>query len=252
MWWSTASRAMNSRMISLDPSKIRLMRESRIVRSTGIGVLAARAQRLRRLVAAPAADLQRVVHDRASRLPCSTASRSRPRAGCRSRPARTAASRARRSLPSRTWSPPSARSCARPPRACRSAAPHCTRSVAHVRDDFEQRLRRPPHTLAGIVSRPVLSVVSASFSPLPSPHSMFSRGHAHVREPDDAVLDRLEPHEPAAQHDFDARHVPLDDERRDLLARLPRYHDDPACAPSPRTARPAVPLVHHSFSPLMM
>ena len=34
---STASRAMNRCMISLEPSKMRLMRESRIRRSTGTG-----------------------------------------------------------------------------------------------------------------------------------------------------------------------------------------------------------------------
>ena len=34
---STASRAMNRCMISLVPSKMRLMRKSRIIRSTGIG-----------------------------------------------------------------------------------------------------------------------------------------------------------------------------------------------------------------------
>ena len=36
-WWSTASRAMKRRMISDEPSKIRLMRKSRIARSTGYG-----------------------------------------------------------------------------------------------------------------------------------------------------------------------------------------------------------------------
>jgi hypothetical protein len=36
-WWSTASRAMKRRMISEVPSKIRLMRKSRIARSIGIG-----------------------------------------------------------------------------------------------------------------------------------------------------------------------------------------------------------------------
>ena len=54
-------------------------------------------------------------------------------------------------------------------------APHCTRSFAQVRDACSSALL-PPAQLAGSVSRPVLSVISASLSPLPSPHRMFSRG----------------------------------------------------------------------------
>ena len=56
-----------------------------------------------------------------------------------------------------------------------------------------------------------------------APENVLAR-HAYVGEPDDAVLDRLEAHEPAPMHDFDARPRRLDDERRDLLARL-AIHD---------------------------
>jgi hypothetical protein len=59
---STASRAMNRRMISLEPSKIRLMRRSRISARRD-RLLAARLERRRGLVAAAAADLHAVVDD---------------------------------------------------------------------------------------------------------------------------------------------------------------------------------------------
>src|SRR4029079_691579 len=52
-----------------------------------------------------------------------------------------------------------------------------------------------------------------------SPENAFT-GDAHVREVNDAILDGLEAHEAAAMHDFDAGPRRLDDERRDLLARL--------------------------------
>jgi hypothetical protein len=63
MCGSTASRAMKRCWISLVPSKMRLMRMSRRIRSTGQGLLAARAQRLGRLVTAAAADLDELVDD---------------------------------------------------------------------------------------------------------------------------------------------------------------------------------------------
>src|SRR5204863_2058576 len=55
------------------------------------------------------------------------------------------------------------------------------------------------------------------------PEDILTR-HAHVREPHDLILDRLEPHEAAAMHDLHARRVRLDDERSDLLAWL-SVHD---------------------------
>ena len=53
--------------------------------------------------------------------------------------------------------------------------PHCTRSPAHLREISSNRLETPTHA-AGNVSRPVFSVVSATFNPAPSFAIMFSRG----------------------------------------------------------------------------
>jgi hypothetical protein len=55
------------------------------------------------------------------------------------------------------------------------ARPHCTRSLAQERTISRQRCAAATAEM-GRVSRPVLSVIRASFSPLPSPHSTFSRG----------------------------------------------------------------------------
>ena len=60
---STASRAMKRCMISEEPSKMRLMRRSRIARSTPDRRLAAGGERALLLVAAAAADLHRLVDD---------------------------------------------------------------------------------------------------------------------------------------------------------------------------------------------
>ncbi len=54
-------------------------------------------------------------------------------------------------------------------------APHCIRSLAHSREISNARLL-PQAALDGSVSRPVLSVTSASFKPAPSFHNRFSRG----------------------------------------------------------------------------
>ena len=102
--------------------------------------------------------------------------------------------------------------------------PHCTRSAAQRRTISSARLA-PATAEAGSVSRPVLRVISASLRPLPSPQRTFSTGTSHVGEADDAVLDRLEPHEVEPLHDFDAGPVGLDDEGRDLLGPGPRHHD---------------------------
>ena len=62
-WVSTASRAISRCMISVDPSKIRLIRRSRRICSTGIAALAPRSQGVGRLVPAPAPDLDQLVGD---------------------------------------------------------------------------------------------------------------------------------------------------------------------------------------------
>ena len=81
---STASRAISRCMISVEPSKIRLMRMSRMHLLHRHGLLAARLQRLGRLVAASAADLHELVGDLSSPARRRTAWRSPPRCGCRS------------------------------------------------------------------------------------------------------------------------------------------------------------------------
>ncbi len=60
--------------------------------------------------------------------------------------------------------------------SCRpTGLPHCTRLAAKSRATFRHHLPAAAQ-LIGTVSRPVLSVTSASLSPRPSPHSRFSRG----------------------------------------------------------------------------
>ena len=58
---------------------------------------------------------------------------------------------------------------------CPTGRPHCTRSADHSRAIFSDHLPVAEH-IAGIDSRPALSVVSAIFSPSPSLPSRFSTG----------------------------------------------------------------------------
>ena len=53
--------------------------------------------------------------------------------------------------------------------------PHCTRSLDQRREISRQRFPAATDEM-GSVRRPVFSVIRASFRPLPSPHSTFSRG----------------------------------------------------------------------------
>ena len=89
--------------------------------------------------------------------------------------------------------------------------------------------------------RPVFSVMRASFRPLPSPQRRFSFGTRTFVEPDDAVLDRLQAHEVAADDDLDAGPALLDDEGRDLLRVRVTRHDDeearPPCRSCTRASR---------------
>mgnify|MGYP003693539557 CR=1 FL=1 len=82
--------------------------------------------------------------------------------------------------------------------------------------------------------RPVLSVMSASLRPFAlAPQQVLLR-HAHVREPDHAVLDAADAHELEPVRHLDAGPVRLDDERaRSARACRPCR----ACAPSPPSAR---------------
>ena len=198
-----------------------------------IALLAARAQRLRGLVSASAADLHQVIDALPRHLGVEQLRHRRFETQIDVAAVGEAATSATRSLPSRTCATPSRRSSPRPLRACRSAAPHCTRSFAH--SCAISSMRRPPAAQpAGIVRRPVFSVISASFRPSPSPQRRFSFGMKTSLKRISDVADAAQPHELAAVHDLDARRVRLDDERRDLLLlfavddlrRRLRHHDD--------------------------
>ena len=91
------------------------------------------------------------------------------------------------------------------------------RSPAHFRQISSKPLR---HTDArrGSVSRPVLSVVSATFKPGAFLENDVLPRHAHVGESHDGIVKRAQSHEPAAICDLQSRRIYIDDERRDLLA----------------------------------
>src|ERR1043165_8920343 len=94
--------------------------------------------------------------------------------------------------------------------------PHCTRSFAHSR--AISSMRRPPAAQpAGIVRRPVVSVISASFRPRASPPEEVFFGNVDVLEAEQRVADAAQAHELAAVLDLEPRRVRLDDERRDLF-----------------------------------
>ena len=98
----------------------------------------------------------------------------------------------------------------------------------------------PAELSAGIDSRPALSVVSAILSPSPSLPSRFSTGTRTV-QPGEAVLDPAQAHEGVPPLHRDAGRGALDDERRDAAAstrvlRHPRHDheqlgDDPVGGP---------------------
>ena len=93
------------------------------------------------------------------------------------------------------------------------------------------------------MSRPVLSVISASFSPLPSPQSRFSTGTFTLVKRMMPFSMRLEPHEVQPLHHLDARPARLDDEAVIFFG--------PVRAITTISSA-MVPLVHQSFSPLRM
>src|SRR6476620_10744785 len=211
---------MNNRMISDDPSKIRLMRASRIARSTGM----------------PASPRPRsesaVSYPRPPRI-CSVSSTIRQpisvfhifamaassRMSLFPRSASATVSSATASI-AKVFAAINASFCAIA--SCLPIGwPHCTRSFAHVRATC--RKREPAGVEGG--ERELQSLPFA-------PENVLAR-HANVREANDTVLDRLEAHEPAAMCDLHARCIGFDDERGDLLPRLSMHdgigrprHDD--------------------------
>ena len=104
--------------------------------------------------------------------------------------------------------------------------PHCTRSFAHLRQISRQRLAGAAQD-AGSVSRPVFSVTSASFRPLPSPQSRFSFGTRTLVKRMTPFSIAFSPMKWQRMHDLDAGPVLLDDEGRDLLrVGVPRHDDE--------------------------
>ena len=227
---------MKRRMISDEPSKIRLMRKSRMIRSTGTGASPRARSESARLVAAAAADLQRVVDDAASPLRSSTSWRSAASSRMsRSPMSAIAEAQVGDRLHRERVAAISAIICAIA--SCLPIGwPHCTRSFAQRARRSRGSACRAATDEAGSVSRPVFSVIERELQALAlAPEEVLLRD-ADVREADDAVLDRPQAHEVAA----DARpRRPASDfstmNARDLLACPDGVrHDDEAARRSCR------------------
>ena len=191
---SSASRAMNRCMTSVRALEDAVDAQSRITRSTGIGALAARGQRRRGLVAAPAAHLHGVVDELASPRRCSTAWPSRPRGGCRSAPVGQQVAEVGHGLHREGAAAMSEIMCGRSPRAGRWACP-----TARARWPSGGRCPgtpcRCPPSGCGIESRPSLRVMSAILRPLPSCPMRFSGGTRTSLKSDHRVRDGPQAHE---------------------------------------------------------
>ena len=167
---------MKRRMISLEPSKIVLMRQSRRKRSTATGCLAARGQGLRGFVAAPAADLHGLIDD----LPGALGGPELAEGGFEAHVGVLVAVHEARGVEDHRFHREGLRGHAGDflgdgARVCRLARPIARGREPIARATRRQRFARPVQA-AGSVSRPVLSVVSATRRPLPSASRIFSRG----------------------------------------------------------------------------
>ena len=216
-----------------------------MMRSTGDRLLAARRERLLGLVAAPAADLHRVVDDLPGAVGVPFLGRRRLEPDV---VAAAVGHLGRRGS------------------AIASIAKVCGRHVGElVRDRLVLADRLPPlHALAGpapadleadlgacrpsrpgSTSRPVLSVVERDLeAPALGADQVLGR-HAHVGERDHRVGERAQAHEVAAVLDLHAGPVGLDDEGADLA----RVRDRPAITTS---SLAIVPFVHQSLVPFRM
>jgi hypothetical protein len=111
-------------------------------------------------------------------------------------------------------------------------------------------LHKPTHA-AGIVRRPVFNVGERDLEAFPLARDDVLLRHAHVLERDDAVIERAQTHEAAAERHLEAGRVHVDDERGDLLPLFPFTIFGAVFAMT--TSTPALrPFVHQSFSPFMM
>ena len=128
--------------------------------------------------------------------------------------------------------------------------PHCTRSLHHFRA-IETICFPAPAQPAGIVSRPVFNVISASLRPFPSSQRMFSRGTF-------TLVKRMTPFSSALSPMNRSRCTTstpgIDDSTMNAVICLrglpPTTLSGVFAITTNSSAR--VPLVHHSFSPLMM
>ena len=102
---------------------------------------------------------------------------------------------------------------------------------------------------AGIVSRPVLSVMSASFRPLPSPQSRFSLGTRTLVKRSTAFS------MPRSAHELEPVHAPRTPGQfvSTMNALIgPGLPSLPGVRAITTISSATVPLVIHSFSPLRM
>jgi len=217
---SSASRAMKSRMISLEPSEDRVY--ATIAKES--------FHRDWRLAAASAANAQ--FHSPGRRAPASRSSAilrssrsphfatSRFRCADRLPYDRAVMSEKGHSLPSRKRCRPSLQFFQQSRRVCNRHAP-----LNAFRPPICARFRAPlgkANAGCGQCESPYSNVVSATFNPAPSLKMMFSRGMRYIREFfTTALYSARQPHEPASISDLQPRRVHINDERCDLLALLP-------------------------------
>ncbi len=172
---STASRAISRCMISVEPSKIRLIRRSRRICSTGDRALAAGGQRVGRLVAATAADLHQLVGDLPGHLARVQLDQRRLDADVVALVVGEHAAQVEHGLHAVRGRGDEGE--LRRHRLVLADRPSPLDALGRpLAGDVERTTWRRRRTIAGSESRPVLSVVSAIFRPRPSPPITFSAG----------------------------------------------------------------------------
>ena len=173
---STASRAISRCMISVEPSKIRLIRTSRSSCSAGTARSPRARQRVGGLVAPTAADLHQLVGDQPRHLARPQLRQRRLDPDVGARPRRPVAQDSSTHRLQRVRGGRDEGDLARPrPRARRPAGPTAPARPT-TRGRSSATTSPVAEHMAGIDSRPVLSVVSAILSPSPSLPSRFSTG----------------------------------------------------------------------------
>ena len=175
---STASRAISRCMISVEPSKMRLMRMSRSICSAGTARLAARGERLGGLEAASAADLHQLVGDQPAHLRAVELGQRRLDPDVVAPASASSARQLEHRLEPEGRGGDEGDLAARHGFVLtdRPAPLHPLAATTRGRSSGTTWPR--PRTIAGSDSRPVLSVDSAIFRPSPSLPMRFSVGYA--------------------------------------------------------------------------